>query len=286
MIRALILMSFTYFFYYLYTSGDNSKYINMKYEYICIMGIILFAILTIVQIISMSKEEEEHSHDCCDHDHKHEKDSSFVTRMFHYAIFIFPLVTGLFLPIATLDSTVVKSKGFSFKAIDDFEEGDSFVQTQYLRPDTSIYYGKDGYDEIMQKELGVFANMPTVALNDENYLKGMETIYNFPGEFIGKKLSYKGFIYKEQVIDRKQAFVLRFGVIHCVADSGVFGMLVEFPDDMKLQNDDWVNVEGTISTVYYQPFKANIPVLKVDTWEKTIQPEEPYTFRGYENPNL
>ncbi|WP_042348334.1 TIGR03943 family putative permease subunit [Bacillus massiliigorillae] len=277
MFRAIILMIFTYFFYNLHTSGDLSKYINMKYEYISYIAIIIFAVLTIVQIFNVARNtEDEH---CCDH--THEKEKSFFRKMLHYGIFIFPLATGLFLPIATLDSTIVKSKGFSFQAIDSLSESDPYAQTQYLRPDTSVYYGKEGYDELMEKELKIFSSDDSVILNDKNYLKGMETIYNFPGEFLNKTVEFKGFTFNGESLNKRQLFVLRFGIIHCIADSGAFGMLVEFPEDMDFQDDEWIKVNGTLSTIYYQPFQAKIPYLIVKDWERIQQPQDPYTYRMY-----
>ncbi|WP_146551874.1 TIGR03943 family protein [Rummeliibacillus sp. SL167] len=287
MIRALILMGFTYFFYYLYASGDNAKYINMKYQYINILGIILFAVLTIVQIVNMAKGNTEIECDC-GHDHEHENDKPWYRRILFYAIFVFPLVTGLCLPIATLDSTVVKSKGFSFQSLNTLQKGDQFIKPQYLKPDTSVFFGKDGYLDLMQQELDEFSKMDPVALNDDNFLMGMETLYNFSGEFMGKTVSYKGFIYhgEKDELGKNQVFVLRFGVIHCVADAGVYGMLVQLPKGQSFKNDQWVNVEGKLSTIYYQPFKSNIPYLKVTKIENTEKPDEPYTFRGYDNPNV
>lgn len=76
-------------------------------------------------------------------------------------------------------------------------------------------------------------------------------------------------------------FILRFGIIHCVADSGVFGILVEFPDNMKLKDDEWIHVKGSLSSIYYQPFKAAIPVLQVKEWSKIEKPNDPYVYRGY-----
>ena len=57
-------------------------------------------------------------------------------------------------------------------------------------------------------------------------LKGMETIYNYPGEFTGKNYLFKGFVL-EMILLKEQYFLFRFGIIHCVADSGVYGMLVK-----------------------------------------------------------
>ncbi|WP_102692324.1 TIGR03943 family putative permease subunit [Rummeliibacillus pycnus] len=287
MIRALILMGFTYFFYYLYASGDNAKYINMKYEYINILGMILFAVLTTVQIFNIAKGEPKIECDC-GHDHEHEQDKPWWKRILLYALFAFPLVTGLGLPIATLDSTVVRSKGFSFQSINTLQKGDQFIKPQYLKPDTSVFFAKDGYLDLMKQELDEFSKMDPVALNDNNFLMGMETLYNFPGDFEGKTVSYKGFIYhgEDHELGKNQVFVLRFGVIHCIADAGVYGMLVQLPGNQQFKNDQWVNVEGKLSTIYYQPFRSNIPYLKVTKIEETQKPEEPYTFRGYDNPNV
>jgi len=259
----------------------------MKYQYINILGIILFAVLTIVQIVNMAKGNTEIECDC-GHDHEHENDKPWYRRILFYAIFVFPLVTGLCLPIATLDSTVVKSKGFSFQSLNTLQKGDQFIKPQYLKPDTSVFFGKDGYLDLMQQELDEFSKMDPVALNDDNFLMGMETLYNFSGEFMGKTVSYKGFIYhgEKNELGKNQVFVLRFGVIHCVADAGVYGMLVQLPKGQSFKNDQWVNVEGKLSTIYYQPFKSNIPYLQVTKIENTEKPDEPYTFRGYDNPNV
>ncbi|WP_019244317.1 MULTISPECIES: TIGR03943 family putative permease subunit [Bacillus] len=280
MFRALILMIFTFFFYRLHATGDLSKYINMKYSYISYIAIFIFAILAVVQIFNVAKHKDEVQ--CCsDHSHMNVNQKPLFYRFLHYGIFIFPLVTGLFLPVATLDSTIVKSKGFSFQTIESLEASDPYAQTQYLKPDTSVYYGKEGHYELMEKELKQFAHSNKVELNNENFLKGMEIIYNFPGEFMDKEISFDGFTFKGDTLKVNQFFILRFGIIHCIADSGAFGMLVEFPENVHFTDDVWLNVKGKISTMYYQPFKATIPVLKVEEWKSIKEPSDPYTYRQY-----
>lgn len=202
-----------------------------------------------------------------------------VEKAFSYTLFCFPIVSGLFFPIATLDSDIVKAKGFHFP-VAQAESTDPFMRRQFLRPDTSIYYGKEGYRGVMEKGKKEFVTKDSVTLNDENFLKGMETIYNYPGEFTGKKLSFKGFVFKDDSSKKEQYFLFRFGIIHCVADSGVYGMLVKKPEGVEWKNDDWIQIEGEISTEFYQPFHANIPVLEVTKWNKVEQPKEQYVFRG------
>ena len=243
----------------------------MKYSYLSYSAIFIFAILTIVQAytdIKQSKDEPDES--CCDGNHSHEKTKPFYQRWFIYGIFIFPLLTGFFLPIATLDSTIVKSKGFTFKAM---ETTDEYAVTQYLKPDTSIYYGKEGYDELMDIEKNKYLSKSSVILKDTDYLKGLETIYKYPGDFLGKTIEFDGFSFKGETVNEQQLFVLRFGIIHCIADSGVYGMLVEFPENMNIEDDQWIHVKGTLSSVYYQPFKSTIPVLLVEEWEIPKNPK-------------
>ncbi|MFP5111871.1 TIGR03943 family putative permease subunit [Bacillaceae bacterium C204] len=282
MIRSLILIGFTYLIFHMHLTGDINKYINMKYSYLSATAGYALLVLTIVQIIMLSKSDSKEA--SCDHEHcghNHAKENKWYKKIFIYPIFAFPIISGLFFPIATLDSNIVKAKGFHFPIYDE-SKGDSFMQQQFLRPDTSVYYGKEDYDVLMKKEKKKYVNKETIILNDKNYLKGMETIYNYPGDFLGKDFEFKGFVFNDsETINKNQLFVFRFGVIHCIADSGVFGMLVEMPDGTKLKDDEWVTVKGKISTIYYQPFKTNIPYLKVEDWSTTSAPKEEYVFRGY-----
>jgi putative membrane protein len=144
-----------------------------------------------------------------------------------------------------------------------------------------VFYGKDSYEIIKNEELAEFREAPVIALNDDNYMKGMEVIYNFPGDLMGRTISFDGFAYKGEQVDGDHYFVFRFGFIHCAADSGVFGMLVDFPKGTRLNDDDWVRVTGKLSSELYQPFKQTIPVLRVTSWEAIPAPEDPYVYRIY-----
>ncbi|ETI67625.1 TIGR03943 family putative permease subunit [Neobacillus vireti] len=282
MIRSLILIGLTYFVFQLHISGDINKYINMKYSYLSAAAGYGLLVLTIVQIFMVNKDRSE-EHVCDDEHcgHNHVKEDKWYKKLFVYPLFAFPIISGLFFPIATLDSNIVKAKGFHFPIYDE-GKGDPFFQQQFLRPDTSVYYGKDDYDTLMKKEKKQYINRDSILLDDSNYLSGMETIYNFPGEFTGKDIEFKGFVFNDaETIDKNQLFIFRFGVIHCIADAGVFGMLVDMPEGTKLKNDEWITVTGKISTIYYQPFKANIPIVKVEKWSKTTAPKDQYVFKGY-----
>jgi putative membrane protein len=289
MIRSLILIGFTYLIFKLHLTGDISKYINMKYSYLSAAAGYGLLVLTIVQIFMLNKTEakDKHNHDhhhdhCddCDCGHHHSKEDKWYKKLIVYPIFFFPIVSGLFFPIATLDSNIVKAKGFHFPI---YDTKDPYFQQEFLRPDSSIYYSADDYNKIMQNEKKKYITHSDLNITDKDFMNAMETIYNFPGEFEGREISFKGFVFNDpqSTVDKSQILVLRFGVIHCIADAGVFGMLVDMPPGVKLKNDTWINVKGTVSTIYYQPFKTNIPYLKVDSWSKTTAPAEQYVYRQF-----
>ena len=56
------------------------------------------------------------------------------------------------------------------------------------------------------------------------------------------KISYDGFVYHAAQDDRNEIFLFRFGIIHCVADSGVFGLRVELPEQTVTENDQWLHI--------------------------------------------
>ncbi|MBW5445473.1 TIGR03943 family protein [Cohnella sp. CFH 77786] len=349
MSRFMILFGFTLMFSFIHLQGNLNKYINMRYSYLSVIAIVLFAVLSLVEFIRFYRAESEaekrkaeeagledgtnghdrahdrlsgpdhhdhhehhelhdhhdhhdhldhhdyhdhhehhkhhkhhdhHDHGDLDfgHDHSHESPSRW-KRGLSYAILFVPILTGVFLPVATLDSSFVKAKGFSFPQIDI--SADNPGQHQFLRPDTSVYYGKEGYAEVKNKDYAEFKDLSEVHLTDDNYLKGMEVIYNFPSSFMGRSISFDGFAYKGEQADNNHYFVFRFGFIHCAADSGVFGMLVDFPNGTVLANDQWVHVTGTLSSELYQPFKQTIPVLRVTEWKTIPAPKDPYVYRNY-----
>ncbi|WP_330219559.1 TIGR03943 family putative permease subunit [Peribacillus muralis] len=188
------------------------------------------------------------------------------------------MFTDLFLPVATMDSNIVEKKGFHFPVYDDSDE---YSQHQFLQTDTSLYYGKDDYLTLMDHSLKSLSTHDSLRLTDKNYLTDLEAIYYSPGKFTGKQITLKGFSFHSEDLAKNQVFLFRFGVIHCVANSGAFGMLIEFPEGMDPKNDEWYSVTGKLETVYYQPFKKTIPILKVSSQSKIAEPDDPYVYRQY-----
>ncbi|WP_141501182.1 TIGR03943 family putative permease subunit [Paenibacillus luteus] len=310
MIRFFILFGFSFMFFMLHYTGDIKKYINMKYSYLSLSAVVIMGLLSVFEFVRVSRKQiteekqreaaeianqssscdrDDHAHvhanlshdhvHCHDHDHGHSHgNESKLKRLISYSILFVPIVTGLFLPAYALDSSFVKAKGFSFPSFEENIEKNPGAH-QFLKPDSSVFYRKDDYDLVKNKELAEYIKRPEILLTEADYLKGMEVIYNSPEAFMGKTIGFDGFAYKGQQVDGNHYFIFRFGFIHCVADSGVFGMLVEFPKNTQMKDDDWVRVTGKLTWELYQPFKQTIPVLKVNEWQPIETPEDPYVYR-------
>lgn len=63
----------------------------------------------------------------------------------------------------------------------------------------------------------------------------------------------KALCIKRQMGKKEDNFLFRFGIIHCVADSGVFGLLTHMPEGTNVKNDEWYKVEGTINLTIMNP---------------------------------
>ncbi|AXN40990.1 TIGR03943 family putative permease subunit [Peribacillus butanolivorans] len=278
MVRLFILLGLTFLFMHLHASGNISKYINMEYSYVSQIAIYILAIFTLMGSYLYLKEGDQEECEECHRGHDHSHENKVWKKTLTYSLFLIPIFTGLFLPVATMDSNIVEKKGFHFPVYDDTDE---YSQHQFLQPDTSLYYGKDDYLTLMDQSLKSLVEHNSLHLTDENYLTDLEAIYYSPGKFTGKQITLTGFSYNSEDVAKNQVFLFRFGIIHCVADSGAFGMLIEFPEGMNPKNDEWYSVTGELETIYYQPFKKTIPILKVSSYNKTVEPKDPYVYRQY-----
>ena len=280
MLRFLILSGYFELMMYLQVSGKLDQYINVHYRYLAILSMILSALLALVQLYLWVKngkaEEETHEHD---HDHDHGLSKPY-QRGIAYVLLALPVIVGTLFPTVSLDTTIVEAKGFNFPVSKE-SVGDPEMQTQYLKPDTSIYFNKSDYLDQMNELKEKYGDKQTIEITDENYLEVMELIYNYPSEFIGKKISYEGFVYQTPNDSNADVFFFRFGIIHCVADSGVFGLLTHMAEGVTVKNDEWYKIEGTIQSDYYQPFKREIPSVVVTNAEKVSAPKNQYVYRSF-----
>ncbi|AHY16104.1 TIGR03943 family protein [Streptococcus iniae] len=271
MIRFLVLAAYFELTMYLQLSGKLDQYINIKYSYLAYISMALSFLLALVQLYTWMKNIKVHSH-------LHGKLAKVTSPM----ILIIPVFIGLLVPTVSLDSTTVSAKGYHFPlAAGTSTTGlsDDGARVQYLKPDTSLYFTKSAYQREMHKELQAFKGNQPVKITTQNYMQIMELIYLYPDDFANRDIEYTGFVYREPGHDDSQ-FLFRFGIIHCIADSGVYGLLTK-GGKANYPNNTWLTVKGKIHTEYHKALDQNLPVLEIESVHQTQKPDNPYVYRVF-----
>ncbi|WP_159564285.1 TIGR03943 family putative permease subunit [Streptococcus halichoeri] len=271
MIRFLILAGYFELTMYLELSGKLDQYINIKYSYLAYISMVLSFILALVQLYCWMKNSTVHSHL-----------SGKWAKLTSPMILVFPVLVGLLVPTVSLDSTTVQAKGYTFPlAAGSTSSGISQdgTRVQYLKPDTSLYFTKSAYQKEMLAELKKYKGTSPLTITSANYMEIMELIYLYPEEFSNRDIRYTGFVFNEPDHEGYQ-FLFRFGIIHCIADSGVYGLLTT-GEQTHFANNTWLTVSGRITTEYNAKLEQTLPVLHIQHVEEKAQPKNPYVYRVF-----
>lgn len=271
MTRFLILMGYFEMTMYLYVSGKLDQYINLHYSYLAYLSMVLSFILAIVQLVVWMKQLKVHSH-------LTKKSAKFAS----IALLLIPLAITVFFPTVTLDATTVAAKGYHFPLAagnDAKTQEQEGTTVQYLKPDTSTYFTKSAYQSEMRKVADQYLNQDTITITTENYMAVMEVIYDYPEEFVGKTIELTGFVYNDPD-NPSQQFLFRFGIIHCIADSGVYGLLTTGNAE-KMDDNTWVKARGTITITYHNSLNQALPTVQLTSFEKVSEPDNPYVYRVF-----
>ncbi|MGT2911939.1 TIGR03943 family putative permease subunit [Streptococcus cameli] len=269
MVRFLILMGYFEMTMYLYVSGKLDQYINLHYTYLAFLSMILAFLLAIVQLVVWMKQMKVHSHL-----------TTKTAQVASIAFLLIPLIIAWGFPTVSLDATTVAAKGYHFPlaaGVDSDTQQQEGTSVQYLKPDTSTYFTKSAYKEEMRKVADFYLKEEIITITNENYMAVMEAIYDYPDEFAGKTIELTGFVYNDPD-NPNQQFIFRFGIIHCIADSGVYGM-VSTGNQEQFENDTWVKARGTVRIVYHNSLKQSLPSLDLTEFQRISQPKNPYVYR-------
>ena len=146
-----------------------------------------------------------------------------------------------------------------------------------------LYYC-NGNDSIWKEELREdksekYVDKKVIQVTTENYMEVMEVIYDYPDQFAGKTIELTGFVYNDPN-NKDSQFLFRFGIIHCIADSGVYGLLTTGAPQ-HFENNTWIHAKGTLSIEYHKQLKQSLPVLHISDCQTITKPDNPYVYRVF-----
>lgn len=112
-------------------------------------------------------------------------------------------------------------------------------------------------------------------IKSNQYTNVLKEVHDNLNNYIGKKLSFTGYVYKIDYLAENQFVLARNMIINSVSQTVVVGFLSEYDDIDKFENYSWVKVSATIQKGYLD---GEIPILRVDSIEKTEKPEEEFVY--------
>jgi putative membrane protein len=294
-VRAFILLAFSVMLLKLHFTGEITKFINPKYEGLSQSAAVLFLLLFIIQTTRIwTVRENSNHHHCHDDSHDHScrhdhGDSPFNTKkLISYLVIVFPLVTGFLLPAKVLDASIADKKGglavLSKQQAEKKQEEES-VPNSDQQEDPVINedlvdlsrikdnaYTKEEYEKILQQ----LEQSSTIEMNDHVFSTYYEEMHMDLDKFKGKEIKLKGFVYKEDGLEKDQLVLARFLITHCVADAGIIGFISELPEASSIDVNTWIEAKGVLDTTDYNGTK--FPIIKITNWKVIDEPKEPYLY--------
>ncbi|MGN7478282.1 TIGR03943 family putative permease subunit [Solibacillus silvestris] len=290
-LKAVLLGLFALFFVNLQMTGDISKYINPKYDFMSKLAAIIFSILFLIQLPRIFRKRHVH-HICstnCSHEHADSRWS--LRKISGFAVIAFPVMTGFTIPPATLDSSIAANKGSVLTQISGGQK-EQKSPSEFLVPSESlaekenidIYSSEhiplinNNYlsEEELEKKAGVLEEAEIIKMDSDIFSSYYAKINNNPRYYEGRTIKMSGFVFKEGEFAGNQLVLSRFLITHCVADASVIGFLTELEGADTLEQDTWVEIEGVISAGSYDEYE--LPIVKVSSWSVIDEPSEPYIF--------
>jgi putative membrane protein len=278
--RAVILAAFAIFFIELTITGEITKYINPKYDFMSKITASVFILFFFVQISRVwEKEEDSHVHctSSCTHDHGYV--GSLSKKLISYGILILPLFTGFTFAPTVLGSSIASNKGSVLPQVESNVSDESLSEAdltaiekeQEVLPNNNIV-SEEEYDQRLKN----LESSEIIQMDGSIFSSYLEMINRNPALFEGRKIKVSGFVYKEDGFEVSQLVVSRFLITHCVADASVIGFLTEFKQASKLEQDTWLEIEGTLEVTTYNG--VTLPLIKADEWTVIEEPIEPYIY--------
>lgn len=124
--------------------------------------------------------------------------------------------------------------------------------------------------QLSKKEISEYIEGGNIAINDDNLEILIDMRKNLD-DYIGKNMEFKGFVCRDSLLDENIFMIGRVQTTCCAADSRVIGILAEYKDAKVLNENDWVNIKGSISYTTVNDddgVSHRVPIVQIASLEK------------------
>lgn len=133
-------------------------------------------------------------------------------------------------------------------------------------------FGFEKNDDVLQ-----YRNQDLILLTEDNFLKVTQDIYDNPGLYSGKKITYTGAVMKKKFSGRKDELaVVRMVMVCCAADLSPSGFICRYDRAFELENNSWQTIMGNISIEKSE--EGNFPLLEILDIKPSEKPDQEYLY--------
>ncbi|AZV42692.1 TIGR03943 family putative permease subunit [Peribacillus asahii] len=251
-----------------------------------------FIVLLILSIILILRGTSEKNHYSCHCDGEHTYPTSSFKSIMLYGLFILPITTGFLFSDNVLDSSVAMNRPITLVSP---SQNNNTIRAAQNSTDTITVSDRNAnqaksisdnsnpssaqQEPLSEKEYSSLQNQLEatnhIKMNDEYYVPIINILSEDLSNMIGKTITTKGFVYREQNFFQDEIVIARFSIVCCVADSSVYGIMAK-GNVAHLPKDQWIQVTGKIDQVKYDGL--TVPIIKIKKLSKIPVPENPYVY--------
>ena len=279
LIRGIVLIGLTLLVFKLLVTNNITFLIAPKMVHFIYFSFIVLLILSIILIFRGTSEKKRYSCHC---DEEHAYPTSIFKSIMLYGLFILPITTGFLFSDNVLDSSVAMNRPITLVSPTQNNDNNSDTNTtsdvnknqlnsiandnvpssSQLEPLSEKEYSS------LQKKLETTNH---IKMNDEFYVPIINILSDNLSSMIGKTITTKGFVYREQNFFQDEIVIARFSVVCCVADASVYGIMAK-GNVAHLPKDQWIEVTGRIDQIKYDG--STVPVIKIQKLSKIPVPDK------------
>lgn len=113
------------------------------------------------------------------------------------------------------------------------------------------------------------------SISSKNYTNILQTVHNDLDTYIGKQISFSGYVYRVYDFNKEQFVLARDMIISSDFQTVVVGFLCHYPEAYKFADKTWVTITGTITKGTYH---TEIPIIEINNIIQAEKPSDEYVY--------
>lgn len=281
-LKSLILLGFSMFLFWLVASNEIVFYINPRFVWLTKSAAALIFLMFLIQAGNSFGQTASA------HDHGHAGRGGMKLVLLPFVV---TLLMAFLLPHQALDASMANNKGVNLgtRPAASGQSGSTALPGDVAETQTNNNNGSSQgltaqAEDPVQLKIAEIRKSALINMNEDNFTLITNEVNIYPDRYVGKEITMLGFIFKGQDYPPNQFGLVRYVIACCSADAVPDGFMCECDDAPNFGTGEWLNIRGTIKMGQYE--NSAIPVIKVASFSKAQEPQNPYIYPFFINTGL